>query len=140
MSPEGKWQGVHQESAMEVDNMNRKMKFGLGAFAMACLSFVTVPVNSQTYIYGSEIELTPKDRELLKQSLRDLLRNPTDSKISSWANQKSENSGTNTRTRRFTKNGLQCAEVVSVINAKGQNSKFTTPYCRISDGSWKIAH
>lgn len=120
--------------------MNRRMKFGLGALAMACLTIVAVPANSQTYIYGTDIELTQKDNELLKQSLRDLLRNPTDSKMSSWANPKSENSGTNTRTRSFTKNGLQCAEVVSVINAKGHNTKFTTPYCKISDGSWKIAH
>jgi surface antigen len=109
------------------------------ATAVVAFGIVTASAQAQ-FLPGFEMDLTKEDTAMLKQTIKNLLQGPTDTNMSTWSNAKTQHSGTTQRIRKFKKNDLQCFDIQSTIISKGEARKFVTPFCKVADGTWKIAH
>lgn len=85
------------------------------------------------------LNFTDTDRKLLNQTRDVLLAAKGGDPMRRWTNPKTGNTGVTTLMQSFTKQGLPCREIRYDIDAKGQKRRFVIPYCRVKDGSWKIA-
>lgn len=85
------------------------------------------------------VKFTDSDLRLLNGTRDALLTGTADSGTKSWSNPKSGVSGKTTLVRSFAKKGLPCREIRYDIDSRGAKRKFVVPYCRVKDGSWKLA-
>jgi surface antigen len=89
--------------------------------------------------FGREsYHLSEADWELLKQSVRQVLEAQKQGATADWVGKQSGRAGRATLLRAFEREGMPCGEVEHVFTAGGGN-RYVLPFCRVSDGTWKIA-
>jgi surface antigen len=82
--------------------------------------------------------ISAADWDLLKQAVRKVLEEQRPGATATWQGKKSGRAGRATLLKVFTRNGLPCGEVEHVFTAGG-GSRYVLPFCRIADGTWKVA-
>jgi surface antigen len=82
--------------------------------------------------------LSEEDWELLRESVRQVLEAQQDNATATWHGEESGRAGRATLLRAFKRNGLTCGEVEHVFTAGGGN-RYVLPFCRVEDGTWKVA-
>jgi surface antigen len=89
--------------------------------------------------FGREsYHLSEADWELLKQSVREVLEAQKQGATADWAGKQSGRAGRATLLRAFERDSMPCGEVEHVFTAGGGN-RYVLPFCRIGDGTWKVA-
>ena len=84
-------------------------------------------------------EFSDEDRALFRASIKDALEHQPDGATLDWKNPKTESSGSVTPVKTFEESGMTC-RTARVVNRVGENvNESTFVFCRVSDGSWKIA-
>jgi surface antigen len=76
--------------------------------------------------------------ELLKQAVRQALESQKAGTAVEWAGKQSKRAGRVTLLRIFQLNGMPCGEVEHVFT-DGSGSRYVLPFCRVADGTWKVA-
>jgi len=84
-------------------------------------------------------EFSDEDRTLFRTSLKDALEHKPDGATLDWNNPKTESSGSVTPISTFEESGMTCrtARIINRVAEKANETTFV--FCRVSDGSWKIA-
>lgn len=84
-------------------------------------------------------EFSDEDQSLFRASLKDALEHKPDGATLDWKNPNSESSGSVTPISTFEDSGMTCrkARIVNRVAESVNESVFV--FCRVSDGSWKIA-
>ena len=80
-----------------------------------------------------------EDRSLFRASIKDALEHKPDGATLDWKNPSTESSGSVTPINTFEDSGMTCRKA-RIVNRVGENvNESTFVFCRVSDGSWKIA-
>jgi len=90
------------------------------------------PFGRETY------RLSEPDWELLKQAVRQVLEAHKQGATADWTGTQSGRAGRATLLRVFERDGMPCGEVEHVFTAGG-GSRYVLPFCRVADGTWKVA-
>ena len=110
--------------------------------AYALMSPIRACAQVKAFEYAPVADFTKEDHELARQTLNDALNSidpagPHNSKT--WTNPKSGNSGSVTVSPAPDYEGMTCRTVVVESRAGSNVGRQTHRWCRIPDGSWKIA-
>ncbi len=87
---------------------------------------------------SSGISLSKEDSDLMRGALRSVLDARKAGATADWKSSSSGLAGRATSLDVFERNGMSCANVEHVFTAGG-GSTYRLPFCRTSDGTWKIA-
>lgn len=85
------------------------------------------------------LDFTARDLALMNGTRDELLAAEKGDFVKRWSNPKSGNSGVTTLTQSFTRKGLPCREIRYDLVIEKNRRRYIVPYCRVKDGSWKIA-
>jgi surface antigen len=113
------------------------------AAALAC---GTTPAAAQINPFGrgpNQPRLTAEDQRMLFDSARRLnaMSPATPGATQTWSNPQSGDSGVTTLRRIFKQNGMTCHAVRYSFTLQGgvRAADYDVNWCRVPDGSWKIA-
>jgi surface antigen len=84
------------------------------------------------------IDLDPHEWTLIKESIAKVLESDQVGARAPWEYAGTGRAGEVRITRVFQAKGMNCAEVEHVFT-KGNGGRYVLPFCRVSDGSWKVA-
>ena len=104
----------------------------IGAAAPAPAAGLVDPFGRNSY------NLSEKDWELLKQSVRQVLEAQKAGATAVWEDKAAGRAGRASLLRVFEREGMPCGEVEHVFTAGGGN-RYVLPFCRVPDGTWKVA-
>jgi surface antigen len=90
------------------------------------------PFGRQSY------RLSADDWELFRGAVRQVLEEQRQGATASWQGKQSSRAGRATLLRVFKRGTMPCGEVEHVFTAGGGN-RYVLPFCRIEDGTWKVA-
>lgn len=83
--------------------------------------------------------LSAPEREAIRRAQREVLEKAQPGALSVWTDEKTGHSGEARIRRTYQQNGMPCAEVEHVLKVRDV-SQFTLPFCRTSDGMWRLAY
>jgi surface antigen len=84
------------------------------------------------------IELDPQEWILIKQSIGKVLDADQAGARAPWEYAKTGRAGEARITRVYQAKGMNCAEVEHVFT-KGTGGRYVLPFCKVADGTWKVA-
>jgi surface antigen len=92
-----------------------------------------------TFSLGRSLsELSPADRVAMKRARIAVLEKLQPGSISAWTDDRTGHSGEVALQRIYEKNGMLCGDVEYTLKTPDMK-RFRTAFCRISDGTWRLA-
>jgi surface antigen len=86
---------------------------------------------------GELVDLTEHDLVLLKDSVRKVLEGNVVGSHATWSNAETSHFGIVALVKVYERQGLRCGAVAYAVAAGGR-TRFVLPFCKHSDGAWKI--
>lgn len=104
------------------------------------LAALTPPADAQLVNpFGRDaIAMSQEDLALMHEAIDTALNAQKTGAAASWKNEKTGRAGQVVVQRTFTRSDMPCAEVLHRFTSGGGQS-YVLPFCRIADGSWKLA-
>jgi hypothetical protein len=122
--------------------LGKIMRVAVSSLFCAALSLMVLPPASGAPLndpFGRDsYGLSEADWELLKQSVRQVLKVQRLGATATWAGNRSGRGGRATLLRVFERGGMPCGEVEHVFIAGGGN-RYVLPFCCTGDGTSKVA-
>jgi len=124
---------------MRLSTMKRH---ALTALLMLLFAVHYVPATATLRNWTGDLPLeqfSDEDRSLFRASIKDALEHKADGATLDWKNPDTKSSGSITPISTFEDSGMTCrkARIVNRVGESVNESVFV--FCRVSDGSWKIA-
>jgi surface antigen len=126
-------------SGSPVMSFLKSMRFLAIASVLAATPFTAASGAGLISPFGREsFRLSAADWELLREAVRQVLEAQQDNATATWQGEQSGRAGRATLLRAFKHNGMTCGEVEHAFTAGGGN-RYVLPFCRVEDGTWKVA-
>ena len=96
-------------------------------------------LEAQDFLFAESLaQLSNADREAMERARRDVLGQMKQGAVSVWKDDTTGHSGEARLRRTYEQNGLMCAEVDHIIRIPSE-SRYVIPFCRVGDGTWRVA-
>jgi surface antigen len=113
-----------------------------GLFLAAAVLALAAPVSAQGLIdpFGRDaVDINPADWALMRDATRKALESGKAGTAVAWKNPDNTRAGQAKLLRTFKRGTLtNCGEVEHVFT-KGGGRRYVLPFCKLPDGSWKVA-
>ena len=115
----------------------------LMALVAAAVTIGTLPTAAQAQmgfnLYRSGVEMTPEDRQMMRQGIGEVLESREVGTQSSWRNPETGVSGVAELTRVYEDNGTPCGSVSFQVQGRNRAAPYNMNFCQMPDGTWGIA-
>ena len=108
------------------------------ALGLAALHGAPVAARSPNRMIGFGENLSPADRQMLLQAVKQALDEGKAGASADWSDDNTGQAGRATVLRVYQKNDAPCGAVEHVFT-KGGGDRYELPFCRQPDGTWKIS-